>query len=181
MEAHVPRLAHKRIKQLTRTSLSETNVKYLLSGCVCSLLRGVRYLVTFTAFASSVVTTVRGISICASSYGISTVGSSTNLGSHDPPEHLHHDTKHQENFSGLVAQKHAAEEREEERREEPKPEDRSFAYRKPGAGNLLKEFLGNHLCVTSAEESGDIEGGRHGIMRLLQRRKEDVGDAITIV
>lgn len=39
----------------------------------------------------------------------------------------------------------------------------------------------SHLCVTSAEESGDIEGGRHGIMRLLQRRKEDVGDAITIV
>ncbi|KAG5289363.1 MFS multidrug transporter [Histoplasma ohiense] len=73
---------------------------------------------------------------------ISTVGSSTNLGSHDPPEHLHHDTKHQENFAGLVAQKHAAEEREEERREESKPEDRSFAYRKPGAGNLLKEFLG---------------------------------------
>ncbi|EER39224.1 MFS multidrug transporter [Histoplasma capsulatum H143] len=101
---------------------------------------------------------------------ISTVGSSTNLGSHDPPKHLHHDTKHQENFSGLVAQKHAAEEREEERREESKPEDRSFAYRKPGAGNLLKEFLGNQGIMSPGRTgASDSSGGQGSSLKTLRQ------------
>ncbi|OJD12042.1 hypothetical protein ACJ73_09414, partial [Blastomyces percursus] len=67
-------------------------------------------------------------------------------GSTDPAlhasSHVYHDAKHQQKFSGLADQKHAAEQREEQRREGSRPENHSFVYRKPGAGNLLKEFLG---------------------------------------
>ncbi|EQL32687.1 hypothetical protein, variant 1 [Blastomyces dermatitidis ATCC 26199] len=71
----------------------------------------------------------------------SSTDSSTDPASHDSSAHVNHDTKHQQKFSGLADQKHAAEQREEERRDESPPEDRSFVYRKPGAGNLLTEFL----------------------------------------
>ncbi|EQL32686.1 hypothetical protein BDFG_05224 [Blastomyces dermatitidis ATCC 26199] len=73
----------------------------------------------------------------------SSTDSSTDPASHDSSAHVNHDTKHQQKFSGLADQKHAAEQREEERRDESPPEDRSFVYRKPGAGNLLTEFLEN--------------------------------------
>ncbi|PGH00822.1 hypothetical protein GX51_05599 [Blastomyces parvus] len=72
----------------------------------------------------------------------SSADTSTDPAAHDSGPHVYHDTKHQHKFSGLADQKHAAEQREEEKREESPREDRSFTYRKPGAGNLLKEFLG---------------------------------------
>ncbi|OJD13984.1 hypothetical protein AJ78_05621 [Emergomyces pasteurianus Ep9510] len=76
-------------------------------------------------------------------------------GAHEQSEHGHYDTKHEQLFSGLADQKQAAEQREEEKREISHPEDRSFAYRKPGAGNLMKEFLGNR---------GHILKGRGGML-----------------
>lgn len=74
--------------------------------------------------------------------GSSTLENTTSPGSDEPSEHGHYDTKHQHHFSGLADQKQAAEQREEEKRGISQPEDRSFAYRKPGAENLLKEFFG---------------------------------------